>query len=41
MLPKNWGEPMSAPAIFENKKIKLLHSGSRIQDITLVFSSRK
>ncbi|MEJ2042273.1 MAG: hypothetical protein P8X74_02895 [Reinekea sp.] len=29
MLPKNWGEPMGAPAIFENQiEIKLFHSAS-------------
>ncbi|MEJ2045006.1 MAG: hypothetical protein P8X74_15290 [Reinekea sp.] len=29
MLPKNWGEPMGAPAIFEKQiEIKLLHSAS-------------
>ncbi|MEJ2063793.1 MAG: hypothetical protein P8X74_11040 [Reinekea sp.] len=38
MLPKNWGEPMAAPAIFEKQiEIKLLHSASteesRIQGI--------
>ncbi|MEJ2043901.1 MAG: hypothetical protein P8X74_09010 [Reinekea sp.] len=37
MLPKNWGEPMGAPAIFEKRiEIKLLHPAStlesRIQD---------
>ncbi|MEJ2042630.1 MAG: hypothetical protein P8X89_05080 [Reinekea sp.] len=37
MLPKNWGEPMGAPAIFEKQmEIKLLHPAStlesRIQD---------
>ncbi|MEJ2065238.1 MAG: hypothetical protein P8X74_18470 [Reinekea sp.] len=43
MLPKNWGEPMGAPAIFEKQieqvEIKLLHPAStlesRIQVITL------
>ncbi|MEJ2041648.1 MAG: hypothetical protein P8X89_00040 [Reinekea sp.] len=38
MLPKNWGEPMGAPAIFEKQiEIKLLHPAStlesRIQEI--------
>ncbi|MEJ2044118.1 MAG: hypothetical protein P8X74_09360 [Reinekea sp.] len=29
MLPKNWGEPMDAPAIFEQQiEIKLLHPAS-------------
>ncbi|MEJ2063760.1 MAG: hypothetical protein P8X74_10875 [Reinekea sp.] len=29
MLPKNWGEPMGAPVIFEKQiEIKLLHSAS-------------
>ncbi|MEJ2044291.1 MAG: hypothetical protein P8X74_12745 [Reinekea sp.] len=29
MLPKNWGESMAAPAIFEKQiEIKLLHSAS-------------
>ncbi|MEJ2065783.1 MAG: hypothetical protein P8X74_21315 [Reinekea sp.] len=29
MLPKNWGEPMGAPAIFEKQiEIKLLHCTS-------------
>ncbi|MEJ2072411.1 MAG: hypothetical protein P8X79_02985 [Reinekea sp.] len=29
LLPKNWGEPMGAPAIFEKQiEIKLLHSVS-------------
>ncbi|MEJ2045048.1 MAG: hypothetical protein P8X74_11505 [Reinekea sp.] len=29
MLPKNWGEPMGAPAIFEKQiEIKFLHSAS-------------
>ncbi|MEJ2043171.1 MAG: hypothetical protein P8X74_02295 [Reinekea sp.] len=29
MLPKNWGEPMGAPAIFKQQiEIKLLHSAS-------------
>ncbi|MEJ2044575.1 MAG: hypothetical protein P8X74_19600 [Reinekea sp.] len=29
MLPKNWGEPMGAPAIFEKQiEIKLLHPAS-------------
>ncbi|MEJ2046310.1 MAG: hypothetical protein P8X74_21910 [Reinekea sp.] len=29
MLPKNWGEPMGAPAIFEQQiEIKLLYSAS-------------
>jgi hypothetical protein len=29
LLPKNWGEPMGAPAIFEKQiEIKLLHSAS-------------
>ncbi|MEJ2044423.1 MAG: hypothetical protein P8X74_23250 [Reinekea sp.] len=37
MLPKNWGEPMGAPTIFEKQKeIKFLHPTStlksRIQD---------
>ncbi|MEJ2045812.1 MAG: hypothetical protein P8X89_21355 [Reinekea sp.] len=40
MLPKNWGEPMGAPAIFEKQiEIKLLHSAStlesRIQEFIL------
>ncbi|MEJ2043244.1 MAG: hypothetical protein P8X74_21555 [Reinekea sp.] len=40
MLPKNWGEPTGAPAIFEQQiEIKLLHSASteesRIQVETL------
>jgi hypothetical protein len=29
LLPKNWGEPMGAPAIFEKQiEIKLLHPAS-------------
>jgi hypothetical protein len=29
LLPKNWGEPMAAPAIFEKQiEIKLLHFAS-------------
>ncbi|MEJ2066137.1 MAG: hypothetical protein P8X74_23140 [Reinekea sp.] len=29
MLPKNWGEPMGAPAIFEKQiEIKLVHPAS-------------
>jgi hypothetical protein len=40
LLPKNWGEPMGAPAIFEKQiEIKLLHSAStlesRIQEFIL------
>ncbi|MEJ2043987.1 MAG: hypothetical protein P8X74_13035 [Reinekea sp.] len=42
MLPKNWGEPMGAPAMFEKQiEIKLLHSASilesriQVQDTTL------
>ncbi|MEJ2042865.1 MAG: hypothetical protein P8X89_06295 [Reinekea sp.] len=31
MLPKNWGEPMGAPAIFEKQiEIKLLHPAVRM-----------
>ncbi|MEJ2042862.1 MAG: hypothetical protein P8X74_01405 [Reinekea sp.] len=41
MLPKNWGEPMGAPAIFEKQiEIKLLHPAStmesRIQEINTI-----
>ncbi|MEJ2044434.1 MAG: hypothetical protein P8X74_20910 [Reinekea sp.] len=40
MLPKNWGEPAGAPAIFEKQiEIKLLHPEStlksRIQEILI------
>ncbi|MEJ2044553.1 MAG: hypothetical protein P8X74_19270 [Reinekea sp.] len=43
MLPKNWGEPMGAPAIFEKQiEIRLLHPastlGSRIQVIEKMVS---
>ncbi|MEJ2042713.1 MAG: hypothetical protein P8X89_05505 [Reinekea sp.] len=43
MLPKNWGGPMGAPAIFEKQiEIKLLHSAStlesRIQDYATLLS---
>ncbi|MEJ2045774.1 MAG: hypothetical protein P8X89_21160 [Reinekea sp.] len=32
MLPKNWGEPMGAPAIFEKQiGIKLLHPASTLK----------
>ncbi|MEJ2044125.1 MAG: hypothetical protein P8X74_09400 [Reinekea sp.] len=32
MLPKNWGEPMGAPAIFEKQiEIKLLHPVSTLE----------
>ncbi|MEJ2043272.1 MAG: hypothetical protein P8X89_08350 [Reinekea sp.] len=32
MLPKNWGEPMGAPAIFEKQiAIKLLHPASTLE----------
>ncbi|MEJ2074546.1 MAG: hypothetical protein P8X79_13925 [Reinekea sp.] len=32
LLPKNWGEPMGAPAIFEKQtEIKLLHSASTLK----------
>ncbi|MEJ2066074.1 MAG: hypothetical protein P8X74_22815 [Reinekea sp.] len=32
MLPKNWGEPMGAPAIFEKQiEIKLLHPASTLE----------
>ncbi|MEJ2042908.1 MAG: hypothetical protein P8X74_11280 [Reinekea sp.] len=32
MLPKNRGEPMGAPAIFEKQiEIKLLHSASTLE----------
>ncbi|MEJ2045814.1 MAG: hypothetical protein P8X74_21235 [Reinekea sp.] len=32
MLPKNWGEPMGAPAIIEKKiEIKLLHPASTLK----------
>ncbi|MEJ2041931.1 MAG: hypothetical protein P8X89_01495 [Reinekea sp.] len=32
MLPKNWGEPMGAPAIFEKQiEIKLLHPASTME----------
>ncbi|MEJ2045658.1 MAG: hypothetical protein P8X89_20570 [Reinekea sp.] len=32
MLPKNWGEPMGAPAIFEKQiEIKLLHPASTLK----------
>ncbi|MEJ2045016.1 MAG: hypothetical protein P8X74_10325 [Reinekea sp.] len=31
-FPKNWGEPMGAPAIFEKQiEIKLLHSASTLE----------
>ncbi|MEJ2045217.1 MAG: hypothetical protein P8X74_22205 [Reinekea sp.] len=32
MLPKNWGEPMGAPTIFEKQiEIKLLHPASTLE----------
>ncbi|MEJ2064948.1 MAG: hypothetical protein P8X74_16995 [Reinekea sp.] len=32
MLPKNWGEPVGAPAIFEKQiEIKLLHPTSTLE----------
>ncbi|MEJ2043744.1 MAG: hypothetical protein P8X74_19375 [Reinekea sp.] len=32
MLPKNWGEPMGAPAIFEKQiEIKLFHPASTLE----------
>ncbi|MEJ2043328.1 MAG: hypothetical protein P8X74_01190 [Reinekea sp.] len=32
MLPKNWGEPMGTPAIFEKQiEIKLLHPASTLE----------
>ncbi|MEJ2043465.1 MAG: hypothetical protein P8X74_04930 [Reinekea sp.] len=32
MLPKNWDEPMAAPAIFEKQmEIKLLHPASTLE----------
>ncbi|MEJ2041728.1 MAG: hypothetical protein P8X74_01635 [Reinekea sp.] len=32
MLPKNWGEPKGAPAIFEKQiEIKLLHPASTLE----------
>ncbi|MEJ2062887.1 MAG: hypothetical protein P8X74_06385, partial [Reinekea sp.] len=32
LLPKNWGEPMGAPAIFEKQiEIKLLHPASTLE----------
>ncbi|MEJ2064514.1 MAG: hypothetical protein P8X74_14765 [Reinekea sp.] len=32
MLPKNWGEPMGAPAIVEKQlEIKLLHPASTLE----------
>ncbi|MEJ2043838.1 MAG: hypothetical protein P8X89_11230 [Reinekea sp.] len=32
MLPKNWGEPMGAPAIFEKQiEIKLSHPASTLE----------
>ncbi|MEJ2044051.1 MAG: hypothetical protein P8X74_06295 [Reinekea sp.] len=32
MLPKNWGEPMGAPAIFGKQiEIKLLHPASTLK----------
>jgi hypothetical protein len=34
LLPKNWGEPVGAPAIFEKHiEIKLLHPAS-IEEVT-------
>ncbi|MEJ2044858.1 MAG: hypothetical protein P8X89_16450 [Reinekea sp.] len=41
MLPKNWGGPMGAPAIFEKQiEIKLLHSAST-EGVTDSGSSQK
>ncbi|MEJ2042946.1 MAG: hypothetical protein P8X74_16035 [Reinekea sp.] len=39
MLPKNWGEPMGAPAIFEKQKeIKLLPPASTLKSRIQVIS---
>ncbi|MEJ2074409.1 MAG: hypothetical protein P8X79_13235 [Reinekea sp.] len=36
-IPKNWGEPMGAPAIFEKQiEIKLLHPASTLESRTQV-----
>ncbi|MEJ2042910.1 MAG: hypothetical protein P8X74_11270 [Reinekea sp.] len=47
MLPKNWGEPMGAPAIFEKQiEIKLFHPAStlksriRIQDNVRIYLAK-
>ncbi|MEJ2045764.1 MAG: hypothetical protein P8X89_21105 [Reinekea sp.] len=42
MLPKNWGEPMGAPAIFEKQiEIKLLHPASTLESrIQVCFASQ-
>ncbi|MEJ2042651.1 MAG: hypothetical protein P8X89_05190 [Reinekea sp.] len=42
MLPKNWGEPMGAPTIFEKQiEIKLLHPASTLESRIQVVSVRK
>ncbi|MEJ2045578.1 MAG: hypothetical protein P8X74_17755 [Reinekea sp.] len=43
MLPKNWGEPMGAPAIFEKQiEIKLLHPRSTLESrIQVTFNLRQ
>ncbi|MEJ2074798.1 MAG: hypothetical protein P8X79_15200 [Reinekea sp.] len=41
MLPKNWGEPMGAPAIFEKQiEIKLLPPGLSTNDYPFKPSNR-
>ncbi|MEJ2046258.1 MAG: hypothetical protein P8X74_23555 [Reinekea sp.] len=41
MLPKNWGEPMGAPAIFEKQiEIKLLRSASTLESRIQVYLFR-
>ncbi|MEJ2043139.1 MAG: hypothetical protein P8X74_06795 [Reinekea sp.] len=40
MLPKIWGEPMGAPAIFEKQiEIKLLHPASTLESRIQVVGS--
>ncbi|MEJ2044608.1 MAG: hypothetical protein P8X89_15170 [Reinekea sp.] len=42
MLPKNWGEPMGAPAIFEKQiEIKLLHPASTLESRIQVIMNGK
>ncbi|MEJ2043293.1 MAG: hypothetical protein P8X74_13625 [Reinekea sp.] len=42
MLPKNWGEPMGAPAIFEKQiEFKLLHPASTLKSLIQTYCTAK
>ncbi|MEJ2064054.1 MAG: hypothetical protein P8X74_12395 [Reinekea sp.] len=42
MLPKNWGEPMGAPTIFEKQiEIKIINQSIIYYPVTIVVNKRQ